>query len=105
MGAVAHSAQVARRVDAERGIVEEAGFFGEGQQRVFGVTYLPKAGAEAGVVICPAVFSEYDTTYGLEVGLARALASRGIAVHRFAYRGSGHSDGEPAEMTFDTMRE
>lgn len=95
-------ANVARRVDERLGIVEEAGFSEGG---LFGVSYQPTASTVGAVVICPAILSEYDHTYSIDVSLARALATRGIAVHRFHYRGSGHSDGEPSEMTFETMLE
>jgi pimeloyl-ACP methyl ester carboxylesterase len=91
---------VASRTDQKLGLVEEAGFFDGG---LFGVSYKPTERTAGAVVICPAILSEYDHTYSIDVSLARALAARGIAVHRFHYRGSGHSDGEPSEMTFETM--
>jgi pimeloyl-ACP methyl ester carboxylesterase len=93
-------ANVATRIDEKLGFVEEAGFFEGG---LFGVSYKPTARTHGAVVICPAILSEYDHTYSIDVSLARALAARGIAVHRLHYRGSGHSDGEPSEMTFETM--
>jgi len=37
--------------------------------------------------------------------LARDLAVNGFAVQRFHYRGSGHSDGEWCDATFETMRD
>ena len=95
-------ANVATRSDEKHGVVEEAGFFAGG---LFGVSYKPTAGTHGAVVICPAILSEYDHTYSIDVSLARALAARGIAVHRLHYRGSGHSDGEPSEMTFERMFE
>lgn len=93
-------ANVARRVDARLGFVEDAGFFAGG---LFGVSYKPTGRTVGAVVICPAILSEYDHTYSIDVAVGRALAARGIAVHRFHYRGSGHSDGEPSAMTFETM--
>ncbi len=93
-------ARVATRTDAKLGLTEEARFFEGG---LFGVSYKPAARAAGAGVICPAILSEYDHTYSIDVSVARALAARGIAVHRFHYRGSGHSDGEPTEMTFETM--
>jgi pimeloyl-ACP methyl ester carboxylesterase len=95
-------ANVATRIDEELGFVEEAGFFEGG---LFGVSYKPTARTHGAVVICPAILSEYDHTYSIDVSLARALAARGIAVHRLHYRGSGHSDGEPSDMTFERMLE
>lgn len=95
-------ANVATRIDAKLGFEEQAGFFTGG---LFGASYKPTAHALGAVVICPAILSEYDHTYSIDVSLARALAARGIAVHRLHYRGSGHSDGEPSGMTFQTMLE
>ncbi len=95
-------ANVATRIDEKLGFVEQAGFFEGG---LFGVSYKPNTPTHGAVVICPAILSEYDHTYSIDVSLARALAARGIAVHRLHYRGSGHSDGEPSEMTFQTMLE
>ncbi len=98
----AAGANVAKRTDEKLGLIEEAGFFDGG---LFGVSYKPTAPTVGALVICPAILSEYDHTYSIDVSLARELATRGVAVHRFHYRGSGHSDGEPAEMTFETMLE
>jgi pimeloyl-ACP methyl ester carboxylesterase len=95
-------ANLASRIDQRLGLVEEAGFHEGG---LFGVSYKPTSHTTGALVICPAILSEYDHTYSIDVSLARALAARGIAVHRFHYRGSGHSDGEPSEMTFETMLE
>lgn len=99
------SVDVARRVDEQLGIVEEAAFFGEGPERLFGVLYTPGGRAERAVVICPAVGPESLATYSNDVALARALASCGIAAYRFHYRGTGHSDGDEGETSFETMRD
>lgn len=82
---------------------EEAAFFG-GPQRLFGVTYRP-ADPTVGVVICSPIHAELLRNYHREVMLARSLARAGYAVQRFQYRGSGNSDGEPADETFDSLRE
>lgn len=85
------------------GLVEEAGFLGADGERAFAVRHLPPGPAAAGLVICPPAFAEFEKNYRREVPLARRLAARGIAVQRFHYRGTGHSDD--ADPTFDTMRE
>ena len=36
--------------------------------------------------------------------LARELAARGIAALRFHYRGTGHSDGDEVDLTFESMK-
>ncbi|MGH2731650.1 MAG: alpha/beta fold hydrolase, partial [Actinomycetota bacterium] len=102
---VSPEAPSASRVDRATGIREEVGFFGSGDQRMFGCAYqplnLPPGGA---VVICPSLHAEVIANYRREVLVARALAARGFAVQRFQFRGTGHSDGESSELTFETMR-
>jgi pimeloyl-ACP methyl ester carboxylesterase len=98
-------ARSAMRTDSGGGFSEEAGFFGPGPQRLFGVLHRPSGPALGGIVICPSIFAEFFTGYRMDVVLARALASRGLAVQRFHYRGEGHSDGGADEMTYATMRE
>ena len=98
-------ARLARRIDRGGAFSEEAGFFGPGPQRLFGVLHRPTGPALGRVVICPSIYAGFITGYRVEVSLARALASRGVAVQRFHYRGTGHSDGEAEETTFPTMRE
>jgi alpha-beta hydrolase superfamily lysophospholipase len=100
------AARTADRTDHELGIVEQAAFFGEEAQKLFGVLHLPLGRPPVNaVVICPAICTESLTTYRNDVLLARALASRGIAALRFHYRGTGHSDGQEETMTFEAMRE
>lgn len=94
---------VATRVDRRNGYSDEAAFFSSGGTSVFGVLHRPQRQATAGVVICPSTDSEF-VTYGIDVAVARVLASRGVAVQRFHPRGFGHSDGRPQEVTFETMR-
>ncbi|HEX2030311.1 MAG TPA: alpha/beta hydrolase [Actinomycetota bacterium] len=93
----------ARVEHARTGIVEEAGFLDVDGERVFAVRHLPPRPADAGLVICCPVFAEFEKNYRREVPLARSLAAAGIAVQRFHYRGTGHSDD--ADTTFDTMLE
>jgi acetyl esterase/lipase len=95
--------QAAVRADAGGGVREEASFFG-GPERLFGVTYLPPD-PEVGVVICSPIHAELLRNYRREVLLARSLARSGYAVQRFQYRGSGNSDGDPADGTFESLCE
>ncbi len=94
----------ARRIDRARAISEEASFFRSGSHRLFGVLHRPTAPAAGGLVVCPSIHAEFIAGYRIEVSLARALASRGIAVQRFHYYGTGHSGGEADETSFATMR-
>jgi pimeloyl-ACP methyl ester carboxylesterase len=98
-------ARLARRIDSGGAFSEEADFFGPGPQRLFGMLHRPTGPPRGGLVICTSIYTGFITGYRLDVSLARALASRGLAVQRFHYRGVGHSDGEAGETTFTTMRE
>jgi alpha/beta superfamily hydrolase len=97
--------RAARRLDSGGAFTEEASFFGGGRQQIFGVEHRPAGSPTGAVVICPSIHAEFVAGYGIDVSLARALASRGIVVQRFHYRGVGHSDGDSEEITFTTMRE
>ena len=99
----ASSAPFARLEDPRTGIREEAGFLEVDGGRIFAARHLPPGRAVGGLVICCPVFAEFEKNYRREVPLARRLARRGIAVQRFHYRGTGHSDD--AEPTFETMLE
>jgi hypothetical protein len=94
----------ATKVDPATGVREEAQFFGDGPSRMFGTIHLPATEAGSAVLICSPFQSEFLANYRREVLLARELASRGLAVGRFHYRGTGHSDGDGAGITFDSMR-
>jgi alpha/beta superfamily hydrolase len=68
-------------------------------------TYSPAEAVRAGVLICPSLHAEFSRNYRREVVLARRLAACGFAVERFHYLGTGDSDGDEREATFDSMRE
>ena len=87
------------------GVRQVAGFYGPTGHRTFGVLHLPAAEPSAGVVVCPALHSDFERTYRIDVLLGRALSAQGYAVHRFHYRGHGNSEEAPSEATFDTMGE
>jgi alpha/beta superfamily hydrolase len=95
---------VAERV-AANGTIERIQFRGSSGERMFSCSYLPASSPRGAVLICPSVHGEFTRNYRRDVLLARRLASDGFAVERFHYRGTGNSDGEGREVTFDTMRE
>jgi alpha/beta superfamily hydrolase len=101
-GAVSGTA--ATRIDPATGAREEVAFFG-GADRLFGCLHLPRSGSEAGLLICSPVASEFEKNYRRETLVAWALASRGVAVGRFHYRGVGHSDGDSAALSIERMVE
>jgi hypothetical protein len=91
--------------DPSTGTSRHIGFFGSGSDRLFGCLHLPSDAPRAGVLICPPLAGEFEKNYRRETMLAGALATRGIAVQRFHYRGTGHSDGEAVAITFDSLVE
>jgi alpha/beta superfamily hydrolase len=95
----------ASRTDDVAGVREEASFFGPRGDRCFSVLHLPLGQPAAGLVICSPYQAELLCNYRREVLQARRLAAEGVAVHRFHYRGSGHSDGETSRATVVTMLE
>ena len=66
------------------------------------VLHLPDAPV-ASVLVCPSILTDLVSNYQRETRLSRALAADGIAVARFHYRGTGHSEGDPLAATFETM--
>ena len=100
------TADVATWRDADAGVVEEAAFFGPEGGRVLGLRHLPASGtARFGVVVLSPLKAELMKNYRHEVVLARELAKRGLAVQRLNYRGTGHSDGVSADITFEALVE
>jgi alpha/beta superfamily hydrolase len=84
------------------GTHEEVEFFG-GPDLVFGCRHVPNGIATAGVVVCSPLPYGAVTVYLPDARLGCHLARAGIVVQRFHYRGTGHSDGDPAAITLDTM--
>ncbi|MCZ8165009.1 alpha/beta fold hydrolase [Silanimonas sp.] len=54
--------------------------------------------AETAALLLPPFFHEWQRSYRLFALLADALATRGVRVLRFDYRGSGESSGDDAEF-------
>ncbi len=90
-------------VDADTRTREEATFFGTSHDLLFGVLHLPHGTPSAGVVVVSPLHMELVRNYRREVLLARTLAAHGIAVQRFHYRGTGHSDGDSTALSCDSM--
>jgi pimeloyl-ACP methyl ester carboxylesterase len=93
----------ASRVDGSIRI--EAGFFGSDGPRLFGCLHTPSQTPVAGVIVCSPLHADFAKNYGNEALLARNLAREGISVLRFHYRGQGHSDGEPSDITLESLVE
>jgi hypothetical protein len=93
------------RADPDREMREVAEFFGSDHSRLFGCFHLPARRPLGGIIVCPAVQAEFHRNYRREVDLGRHLAAQGFAVQRFHYRGTGHSDGDTSDVTFETMIE
>ena len=81
---------------------EEVEFFG-GPDLVFGCRHVPDAPLVAAVVVCSPLPYGAMTVYLPDARLGRHLARSGVVAQRFHYRGTGHSDGDPAAITLDTM--
>lgn len=97
-------ARTVTRVDPADGTTEEMSYFGEAPQ-MFGTMHIPAGDIRACVVVCSSTHAELLKSYQVEVKAARALARRGIAVHRFHYRGEGNSEGESTELALPAMVE
>lgn len=98
-------ADMATRIEREGGYREEASFQSVEGTATFSMAHLPLAPTDTGLVICPPILMDLLKNYRHEVMLARTLASRGIAVQRFHYRGTGHSEGEESEIRMQTLVE
>lgn len=91
------------RVDLDLGIHEFVDFFGS-DSALFGCLHLPHE-VQGAALLCPSICADLEINYRTEVLLSRFLASRGIAVQRFQYRGTGNSHGDPSAVSFPAMRE
>jgi hypothetical protein len=84
---------------------EVVSFFGSPGKSLFGCTHLPPSRAHALLLVCSPLHAELARNYRREVVLARTMSEHGVAVQRFHYRGTGHSDGRSDDVTFGTLRE
>ena len=93
---------VASRTDPAAGYREEVEFLGAAD-RVFSCVHRPLEACRAAVLVCSPVLADFGANYRREVELGRRLAAAGVAVERFHYRGSGHSDGDRVDLGYRTM--
>jgi pimeloyl-ACP methyl ester carboxylesterase len=78
---------------------EDAGFLVRPDGALFVVLHRPVDRPPSGsLTVCSSLFAEQHTDYRREVRLARMLASAGLAVARFHYRGLGNSATAPASL-------
>jgi len=96
-------ARYASRIDRDRNLKEEVLVFEHDGAHLFGLLHLPlvvpKGLPRAGLVICAPFAVEQVGASLLQVEAARVLASNGLPIFRFHYRGSGDSEGDPEEVT------
>jgi pimeloyl-ACP methyl ester carboxylesterase len=95
--------RLAVRRDPQTRVREEAMFFGPGSVKMFGYVRIPEGAVLGAVVVCPPIHEDFMRVYRKQVLLARALAARGLAVLGFHYRGTGNSEGEVQDLTYDGM--
>ena len=84
---------------------DEVEFFGDATSCCSGAGTSRRATVRAGLVVCSPILSDFGANYQREVRLGRHLAAAGIVVQRFHPRGAGHSDGDGADLTLDSMVE
>ncbi|MGH2784120.1 MAG: alpha/beta hydrolase [Actinomycetota bacterium] len=95
----------ATRVDEVTGIREEVGFIGTGPERIFSTVHAPLGQPIGAVLLCSSILAELLAGYQEEIWLSRSLARRGFVVRRFHYRGTGHSDGDADDVTYEQVVE
>jgi alpha/beta superfamily hydrolase len=88
-------------VDPVIGIREEIEFIGSGPERIFSTIHAPLGEAQGAVLLCSSILAELLAGYQEEVWLCRRLAQRGFVVRRFHYRGTGHSDGDADDFSYE----
>lgn len=82
-------------------------FFGPSGRRLYGVYHEPEVPRRAApaVLLCYPGVHEYNTAHWTFRRLATGLAKAGCPSLRFDYRGTGDSDGEPTDLTIESMVE
>jgi pimeloyl-ACP methyl ester carboxylesterase len=96
---------MAERLAADADATERVGYLDEPGGSIFAATVTPRTGGRGGAIFCPSIMNDFVRTYRSEVNVGRALAQQGIPVRRFHYRGTGHSDGDPALTGRESMVE
>lgn len=93
----------ATRLDVLHGIHEIAAFMQTGRARVFGFRHAPIGQSRGAVLICSPLLADFRKNYRREFELGRRLASAGLSVQRFHYRGTGNSDGDASKITMASL--
>lgn len=83
--------------------MESPFFFENHSESMFGVLHAPdNRTPDAGILLCHAFGEEKLWSHRVHVNLAREAASRGTAVFRFDFRGSGDSAGHSEDCTINS---
>ncbi len=80
----------------------EVFYLGEGARRLFTALHLPASTAQTGVVFCPPLWMEMNSTYHHLARWAKELAQQGVTVIRYHPYGTGDSDGSLADFTLQS---
>jgi pimeloyl-ACP methyl ester carboxylesterase len=84
-------------------VTKEIGYIGLGSEALFVAVTRPRYRATEAALICPPLHADFARNYRGEVILAEKLAAEGIVTARPHYRGLGHSSGDPASITLESM--
>ena len=85
------------------GIRCDPAFVTVGDERMFLTIHHPVATPSVAMVICPPIYAEAIRSQRQELVLGWELSAAGVGAIRVHYRGSGHSDGNPATLTFGRL--
>lgn len=77
-------------------------FLGEWPRRLYVALHQPARPARAGLVFCPPLWMEMESTYKHFARWAKKLAENGFAVLRYQPYGSGDSDGSMCSLTLES---
>ncbi|MBR0460247.1 MAG: hypothetical protein IJJ26_13510 [Victivallales bacterium] len=85
--------------------MEQHGYFKVNQRSLYATAYLPKGKAVTAAVLCEPFGEEKRCAYRMLVRLARQLCSRGVAVLRFDFSGTGDSSGVHEAASWNDWQE
>ncbi len=81
--------------------MEQHGYFKVHGRSIYATVYLPEGKAVTAAVMCEPFGEEKRCAYRMLVRLARQLCSRGVAVLRFDFSGTGDSEGSHEEASWN----